>query len=577
MNVLLRRLKIHFLLPLALLASGMLYGQDPTLEVYELTMLKNTTLEFPFVHYHYFSSQKLYPAKPSPNDPNDHYHFSRFSNGNKRFGLTGSPVNDTIFYTPPQGFIGRDTIEIRRYIEFPGGLSEQAYLILHILVRPSEITAVTDYAATYVDSLIEIDVLANDFGSGTNQKIAEVTNKNRGMAVLNADSTKVLFTPSSGFVGLSHFNYSICDAQGACDMTTVSICVMDPNPPAYDSIFVQTKEDEAQVILMALDSNYSVIQAPQNGQLDTLETLVYVPNVNYSGDDKVIFEDAANNRIRVFQIDVIGPAPYESIYLKDDIVYTAIDEDVAEIHLLANDVGGSYMASVSAIGSPNTAEGGTITYKPQIGKGVYHYSPPTGFTGVDHFRYRARVPGGGLTDTATCYIIVDDLKPELPVYELIVPEETPLVMGDHLPFMDYDYQIVSNPDPNKATLTFYPGYDIYTSPYGQVVSGNNMLIYEPISGASGTDEFEVEYCVGAPNNCQLVKVEMEIVSISNPQSDTLCAGSNCVWPGTQIKMEKLISMMYCPLAFVWGKLDKSVRVVRTTGMPSTLPIGTAFI
>ena len=558
MNVLLRRLKIHLLLLLAFLASGVLYGQDPTLEVYELTMLKNTTLAFPFVHYSsWVNSKKMYPERPNPPNPNDHYHFSRFSNGSKKLGKIGAPVYDTIFYTPPQGFIGRDTIEVFRYIESLGGLNKKAYFILHILVRPSDITAITDYAATYENSLIEIDVLANDFGTGTNQKIAEVTNKNRGTAVLNADSTKVLFTPSSGFVGLSHFNYSICDAQGACDMTTVSICVMDPNPPAYDSIFVQTKEDESQVILMALDSNYSIVQSPQNGLLDTLETLVYVPNVNYSGFDKVVFEDTANNRIRVFQIDVIGPAPYESIYLRDDIVHSAVDEDIDEIHLLANDVGGNYMIGIGRIGGSTTAKGGTTVPVPSVGLGVYKYLPPAGFSGVDYFRYKAKVPGGGLTDTATCYIIVDDLKPELSFYELTVPKETPLVLGDHLPFLDYEYEIVSLPDPNKATLTFYPGYDTYTDPNGQTVSGHNMLIYEPIVDTFAIDEFEVKYCVGAPGNCKEVKVEILIDTTAFPQGDTLCIGSNCVWPGDTDKNGKVDINDVLPIGLCMGEVGQA--------------------
>ena len=89
-----------------------------------------------------------------------------------------------------------------------------------------------DYISVNSGGTVDIDVLDNDYGNGTNQTIAEVTNINRGSAELINSDTKVRFTAPQGFVGLSHFNYSICDAQGACHMTTVSICVMDPSTPA---------------------------------------------------------------------------------------------------------------------------------------------------------------------------------------------------------------------------------------------------------------------------------------------------------------------------------------------------------
>ena len=411
---------------------------------------------------------------------------------------------------------------------------------------------------------IEIDVLANDYGNGTNQTISEVTNINRGDATLINGDTKVLFTPTPGFIGLSHFNYSICDAQGACDMTTVNICVTNPNPPAYDSIAVQTKEDEAQVILMAIDSNYSVTLPPQNGTvIDTGDVLIYQPNIGFYGIDKVVFDDTIHNRIKVFQIEVIGPAPYRGVYLRDDVVHTSVGEPIEEIHLLSNDIGGAYMQSVGRIGGATTAKGGITYYVPGYGLGVYGYIPPAGFSGVDYFKYKAVVPGGGMTDTATCYIVVDNLLPSLPVYDLIVPEETPLVLGDNLPFLNYDYVVTSLPNPNKGTLTYLPGNDTYTSQYGygQSVSGYNMLVYEPLPGFSGHDAFEVKYCVpDSSGSCQLVKIELDVVSINNPQSDTLCAGSDCVWPGDTDKNGKVDINDLLPIGLTMGEVGMNRQI-----------------
>ena len=565
MNVLLHRSKILLAFLACLFLSSFvkvtaLYGQAPTLDIHDLRMVKNDTLEFNFETYQSaFEPQKKRPTSGPA------YSYSRFTNphtGNRKFGIAGAPANNTIFYMPPSGFIGRDTIEILRWIEGPGYSSKEAYIILHITVVPSHITAMPDYVATDMGQSIEIDVLDNDYGNGTYQKIAEVTNKNRGDAQLNSDSTKVIFTPSSGFEGISHFNYSICDLQGACDMTTVSICVMNPNPPAYDSIYVQTKEDEPQVILMALDTNYTVTLAPQHGvATDTGDVWTYVPDANYSGIDKVVFEDATNNRTRVFQIEVIGPAPYQPIFLNDDIVYTPKDEAIEEIHLLANDDGGPYFNIVSRINEwPNgdTKEGGDLVYLPYIGKGVYQYNPPTGFTGVDLFRYKVTVPGGGLTDTATCYIIVDDLQPEKPVYELVVPEATPLVLGDHLPFLGYEYDIESAP--SNGTLEYFQGNHTYTNSNGHEFSGYNMLVYEPSGNAGTSDAFEVNYRSTFSSPWEKAKVELTIVDIITPQSDTLCAGSDCIWPGDTDNNGKIDISDLLPIGLCMGEvgLNRSV-------------------
>jgi hypothetical protein len=37
-------------------------------------------------------------------------------------------------------------------------------------------------------------------------------------------------------------------------------------------------------------------------------------------------------------------------------------------------------------------------------------------------------------DTATCYIIVNDMNPDQAIYHITTPKNTPLVLGDHLPF-----------------------------------------------------------------------------------------------------------------------------------------------
>jgi hypothetical protein len=553
MNVFLHKKSFFLLLGLFLWGGlGKIAAQSYTLEVTDTVILMNTTAHFTFKQYGLNTPQVV----RFPNNNNAAY-FDPFSNNNKyKFGIKGLPgvppnnfsVNH-IFYTPPQGFLGRDTVEVLCNKPFGSGAQTiQVYRIYHITVIPSFIKAVNDYASTFEGQAIEIPVLLNDIGNGTNQTIAEIANINNGDAVKTANDTKILFSPRAGFSGLAHLNYTICDAQGSCDMATVSICVNELAPPAYDSVFIMTEKNTAQVVLMQLDSNFSVQSAPSHGTLDTLETLVYVPANNYVGFDQAVFYDATHGRTRVFHIHVLD-VPSPNAFAYDDVVYTAVGEPIEEIHLLANDNGGSYLSPVNAIGFPNTQKGGTLTYLPNVGIGVYRYNPPAGFSGIDQFKYRAYYPNSSQFDIATCYIIVSNLNPAKPVYQISIPKNTPLVLGDHLPITSYEYTNLSAPDNGQAI--FHAGYQTIVDQHGQEFSGYNMLVYSPDTDFVGEDEFEFEYCpTPQAGNCQLVKVEVEVVDMTPPSGDPFCAGSECVWPGDAntdgaVDVRDILPIGYC--------------------------------
>lgn len=526
MNVSLHFKKNFVWLPVCLmwLVGAELYGQTPTVEVMNVTMLKNTTWQHDFYHFNLITPPEV---EQDAQMGNAYFNPSSCCNGKK--GIKGWNKLNHFFYQPATGKIGRDTVIIEYWLPYGNGGNQTAYKIIHFLVVPSYLTAKRDYASTLEGQPVEIAVLNNDQGNGTNLSVSEVTAVNYGTAEIISADTVVRFTPAPGFTGLASFNYTICDAQGSCSMTTVNVCVVPNTPPVYDSLFITTGKNTPIVVLAEVDSNFVVTHNPGKGILDTLETLLYVPSHDSLGYDQIIFTNPTNNHVRVVQVRILD-VPSKNEFLFNDIVYTPLNETIEEVHLLSNDVAPEILTSVSVLGYPNTQQEGQLTYLPGVGKGVYRYDPPANFQGLDQFIYRAKPGINGEYEYAVCYIVVNNLNPVRPVFQITSPKNTPLVLGDHLPFDNYEYSNI-NYD-GDGSVTFYPGYNTITSEFGQTFSGENMLVYEPEAGFTGEEEFEFTYCPGGQTSgCPLVKVEVEVIDISNPQQDTLCAGGDCVWPG----------------------------------------------
>lgn len=445
-------------------------------------------------------------------------------NGNpSNFGIAGTPADNFLKYTPNPGFYGYDHFTVLYYVRNNdnGYGSHLESISIQILVLPSITVAENDYATTTVGQTVEIDVLANDFSSGTNLTISSLPHTTYGTASVNGDPYVLVFTPEPGFSGVAHLNYTVCDDQGSCDMATVSVCVVEGTPPVYDSLFITTTKNNARIVLLPLDG-YSVILPPSHGQLDYVDGLEYVPDTDYIGFDKVIFENAAGTNVKILDIHILD-ADEPNVFVKDDIAHTTIDLEV-EIDVLENDLGGNNLYSVGINQSPLN---GTLN---QLSQGVYNYVPNAGFEGVDKFIYKASsTPSVGNNEYGTVYVVVSNQTPSLPVFELTTPKNTPLVIDYKIPITDYLFTNINQG--NLGNAEYHDGQQTITSTYGQQFSGYNMMVYTPSQDVTGVDEFEFSYCVGGnTSNCPEVKVIVNIVDIIAPVSP-FCAGNECVWTG----------------------------------------------
>lgn len=88
----------------------------------------------------------------------------------------------------------------------------------------SNARATNDYATTFMNQPVDIDVLANDTVSGGVKHIASADPPFYGWAATNANGT-VRYTPPGNFVGADWFGYVLTDGAGAFSWAMVTVTV----------------------------------------------------------------------------------------------------------------------------------------------------------------------------------------------------------------------------------------------------------------------------------------------------------------------------------------------------------------
>ena len=141
-------------------------------------------------------------------------------------GTSGIVVNggDQVFYTPPNGFIGRDVFSYTVVDTF--GNRSTASVVVNVNFQSNVPIAVDDvFEVPEGSSNRALNVLDNDvasiFGGLT---ITSVTSgSNGGTLTIVGGGQSIRYTPLPGFTGTEQFTYSIQDAAGSTSSATVTV------------------------------------------------------------------------------------------------------------------------------------------------------------------------------------------------------------------------------------------------------------------------------------------------------------------------------------------------------------------
>lgn len=282
-------------------------------------------------------------------------------------------TDGTFTYTPDTDYTGSDTFT---YMVTGDGGSDTASVAITVAAAP---VAAADAVFTPANTAKVIDVIGNDSGAGIS--VAFLTDGAHGEAVLNADGT-FTYTPDTGFSGSDSFTYALT-GDGGTATATVSVTV---TPVATDDVATTTANAavSGNVATNDVGSNTSVAlaSAPDDGTL-TLNsggTFTYTPDTRFSGLDEFTYTltAAGGTATATARISVTPVAP-------DDQGATVAGQPTV-INVLGNDSG-----TALAVTSFTAPSHGTVT----MVAGGLSYTPASGFSGIDTFRYTTTDASGG--------------------------------------------------------------------------------------------------------------------------------------------------------------------------------------
>lgn len=438
------------------------------------------------------------------------------SNGTAIFEATGTTEGvegaNKLVYTPNANFTGKDTVEVYYWSD----VATPATSTFIIDTKKSVVTAYDDHVSTKMGDPINVFVLANDMQTNGNLSIQDILVSNNDADItINFDGS-ITYTPPAGFKGTANLNYLVCNEINACDIATLSITVHE-DVPTEELLQLVTTKNTAKSVLLALDG-YALLTSPTKGFLDDSEdVLKYQPYPNETGKDMFAYQK--DGVVKTVEVDILN-VDEANQYAKDDYVYTAIGQPV-EIAFLNNDNLTTYQ-DIRIIQQPYYgtltlgASADEVTYQPYPG----YFTTNNPFS-IDRFVYQVLVDG--VLETATVYIHVSDFAPSASAFDLYTTKNKPLAIQYAVPIKYSGFEIVTQG--SLGTVSFHQNLD--QEIYGQQVVGEQVLLYIPNENATGTDQFEIQYCV-SEGNCKALTIN---VDIQNLEVETDCFGDDCVWAG----------------------------------------------
>lgn len=326
-------------------------------------------------------------------DPNGDVVVLTLANGaNNGIANAGTPGDLCFTYTPNDGFIGIDTVDVT--ICDSEGLCDVGQVIINVVESndPPIIIAQGPIAVqpggSWTSNCIEV---LNPQDYPITISISSWTPANSQVTLVPSDDPNCLsgyelqvITPD-GYVGITRVNLEVCDNLGACTTGEFVAVVSNGTPVVNDQTYTLPQNTSYTACPVFSDAEgydwtVDVITAPTNGSYSITANdscVVYTPNTGFSGADSLVvivcdnynFCDTATLYFNV-----------TDSFIAFDDASTAEDGLAVTINVQSNDTGVATIDVMSISDAPNN---GTATI---VGNSII-YTPNIGFTGNDTLYY----------------------------------------------------------------------------------------------------------------------------------------------------------------------------------------------
>ena len=400
-------------------------------------------------------------------------------------------ADGTITYTPNPDFNGTDTITYT-VSDGKGGTATATVTVTVAPVNDAP-RLMPDTAVVAEDSVVTINVLANDVDVEGDPLTVTAASAPNGTVVINPDGT-ITYTPNANFNGTDTITYTVSDGMGGVSTTTVTVTVTPVNDPPVAANDSGTINEDTTVRLPVLANDTDLdgdqltvtsASAPNGTVVINADgTISYTPNANFNGTDTITYSISDGKGGTSTAIATITILPVNDPPIVGPDTATVPEEGSVTINVLANDSDpeGDPLTLTAA-----SAANGTVVINPD---GTITYTPRKDFFGVDTITYTVSDGKGGFT-TATAAVTVTVSNIQDPptdgneTISIVDGQTVNIAVLANAVDVDNDPLSVTAATVTIGTLVINPdGTITYTAPFGY--EGVATITYTVSDGKGGT-------------------------------------------------------------------------------------------
>ncbi|WP_337222837.1 tandem-95 repeat protein, partial [Vibrio alginolyticus] len=366
--------------------------------------------------------------------------------------------------------------------------------------------ATNDAIQTDEDSLVVIDVLANDSDIEGDDLIITSASVPEEQGIVEIIDGKLVFTPAENFNGNATISYTISDGELE-DEAQVSVTVNSVNdaPIASNDTTITEEDSSVTIDVLSNDTNIdgdtlSIDSASVPSEQGTVEIvdgkLVFTPAENFHGDAEITYTVTDGSLTDQATVNVTVNAVNDTPVVESSIADQTLAEDFTPYTINLN----TAFSDVDNVDSELTfSVSGNSNVNVSIENGIATISPTADWNGSETLTFTATDPSGESVSQTVNFIVS-------PVADIVadnatVMEDTPTIIkvlgNDTFEGDDKVVSLDTNNGPANGTVSVNP---------------DGSVTYTPNDNFHGTDSFTYIVTSGGVSESTTVNVDVTPVN-----------------------------------------------------------------